>query len=359
MKKLFLVFLFLTAVSASHAGIYFVTDSAVVKNANDQVVQKQIYVYNANHKVASLSTYTLQDGQLKLSTVSNYEYDVYDNYSMLETVVYSQDIAISGSRLIYEYDAKKMLWSKNYVYSNGEWVLITETEYVYDDSDQKIKENYSFYSTIEGYSYQSQTTYEYDNEGRKSVVTELRKSSSEEWENYRQETYQYEDDGLYMSRIDWSYKDGNWEFSSKYNERTNSNGDILMYEHYNYTNGVWIGVAKCENDYTSDFLLKGYILYSFDNGSWAFQDKIEYDYSPSNMTIIRYYKYDKGWQLEHTYYSYFHTEESAIDNIHTDIKFDVSKPCYDIRGTQVNPQDYHGVLIQEGNKFFIWSVNRN
>ena len=65
--------------------------------------------------MVSLSTYTLQDGQLKLYSVSNYEYDVYGNYSMQETYYYSQDTVSLGSRLTYEYDNDRIQWQKSYI----------------------------------------------------------------------------------------------------------------------------------------------------------------------------------------------------------------------------------------------------
>lgn len=76
-----------------------------------------------------------------------------------------------------------------------------------------------------------------------------------------------------------------------------------------------------------------------------------YDYSPSNMTISRYYLYEGAWVINQTYYSYYHEEESAIENVGMDAKFDESRPSYDTQGRRINPAEYHGVIIQDGHKF--------
>ena len=143
-KYLVLVILFLGVVSALHAGTYYVLDSVVIKNANDQVTQKQVFAYNSYHKMVNASTYTLQDGQLKLYSVSNYEYDVYGNYSMQETYNYSQDTVLSGSRLTYEYSNDRIQWQKSYIYSQGEWELHQVTDYVYNEDGNRIKQ-YEYY----------------------------------------------------------------------------------------------------------------------------------------------------------------------------------------------------------------------
>ncbi len=381
MKK-FLIILFLGIVSTSYAGTYYVLDSVVVKNANDQVSQKQVYVYNSEHKMVSLSTYTLQDGQLKLYSVSNYEYDVYGNYSMQETYYYSQDTVSLGSRLTYEYDNDRIQWQKSYIYSRGEWELHQGTDYIYDEGGNRIKQyeyyNYSdrgyTYSRLTTYAYKGDTLiadtlrsydvsaseweqphrlsrYEYDDQGRKSVITELR-AVSDGWENYRQTTYEYEDDGRSSIKIDWKYIDNTWEPYSKYIERKRENGSFLMYEIYSYSEGVWVGSSKYEYTYNSDDLQADYTLYVFNNGSWEYQYRMVYDYSHNpDYTISRYYKYDNGWQVESVYYSYTHGEESAIDNVGIDAKFDESRPSYDTQGRRINPAEYHGVIIQDGHKF--------
>lgn len=382
MKK-FLIILFLGIVSTSYAGTYYVLDSVVVKNANDQVTQKQVYVYNSDHKMVSLSTYTLQDGQLKLYSVSNYEYDVYGNYSMQETYYYSQDTVSLGSRLTYEYDNDRIQWQKSYIYSRGEWELHQGTDYIYDEDGNRIKQyeyyNYSdrgyTYSRLTTYAYRGDTLiadtlrsydvsaseweqpyrlhrYEYDDQGRRSVITELRFSSSEEWENYSRTTYEYEDEGRYSIKIDWNYRDDSWIPYSKYIERKRENGSFLMYEIYSYSEGVWVGSSKYECTYNSDDLQADYTLYVFNNGSWEYQYRMVYDYSHNpDYTISRYYKYDNGWQIESVYYSYTHGEESAIDNVSIDTRLDESKPCYDIQGRLISPTEYHGVIIQERHKF--------
>ena len=379
MKK-YLIIIFLGVVSALHAGTYAVMDSTIMEDANGQVVQKQYYEYNNNHQYSMIRYYSLQDGQFKLYYTARYEYDIYGNYSFTEFISYSHDTVSWGIRNNYEYDNEKILWSKTYEYSKGEWVINLGYDYVYDEDGHKIKE-YSSYNYDWGYTYSGLTTYtyyngvliadtsrnydhtaegwelpfrlqryEYDNQGRVSVITQLDRYT-EGWKNDEQTTYQYEDEGRYVSYIEWDYRNGNWEPERKYNVQKNNYGNTILNESYVYKDEMWIGSYKIEYNYNSSNVLEWYINYTFQDGSWIYQNKMEYDYSPSNMTISRYYLYEGAWVINQTYYSYYHEEESAIENVGMDAKFDESRPSYDTQGRRINPAEYHGVIIQDGHKF--------
>ena len=381
MKK-FLILLLSGLAPMLFAGTYTVLDSTVVINANGQVTTKTVFVQNDKHQFIKQDTYTLQNGQLKLSTATRSEYDVYGHCSLSETTSYFDDVATSGTRLIYEYDSQKLLWSKIYVYSQGEWELNQGSDYYYDKNDNVIKLIHS-YNYDYGYTYDQMTTfaydkgvriadtirsynqeesiwnypsklhrYEYDSNGRDSITTELYYNSSlEMWEEKYKTVYAYDDDGRYVSRVDWR-KLEDWEPYTMYNEHKNSNNGFIMYESYNYSNGNWIGSIKSEYTYNSDNTINSYIVYQFIEGTWAYQNKTEYDYSQSPLIILgRYFNFVNNWQISFLYYSYYHEEVSAIDTVSIDATFDVSKPAYDLQGRLVDVQSYHGIVIQDGHKF--------
>lgn len=380
MKK-FLILLLLGSASVLYAGN--VLDSTIMISAGGNVMGKMYYEWNEKYQVTKYTYYTLKDNQLKLYYITRYEYDSQHRNILSETVYYDHDTIQSGTRVIYEYNTDTVIKTIYYDIENKEWQTYQVYEYVYDRDGNKIKEYYSRYyngvvSRIEltTYTYDNSIlvadtlrdydlgasvwespnrlhVYEYDSEGRKSVMTQYYyKSYSQAWEYSYKETYTYEQDGKFVSTEYWSYQYEAWVPISKSNTQYNDRNNIVLSESYTYTDGYWVGTYRNEYNYNSDYTMSSIYTYSFNNNDWKYNNKMEYEYNAMpNITIMKYYNYNNGWEIQYTSYSYFHYEDTAIDEVSIDAKFDVSKPAYDLQGRLVDVQSYHGIVIQDGHKF--------
>lgn len=380
MKKL-LILLLLGSASVLYAGN--VLDSTITISASGNVMTKMYYEWNDKYQATKYTYYTLKDNQLKLYYITRYEYDSQYRYTLTETVYYDHDTIQSGSRIIYEYNTDTVIKTTYYDIKNKDWKKYQEYEYVYDRDGNKIQEYYSrdyngvfTYYELTTYTYdngiliadtlrdydrnamqwenpRTLNTYEYDSEGRKTVMTRFYyQSYPQTWEYVYKETYTYEQDGKFVSSEYWSYRYDAWEPVSKSNTQYNDRNNIVLSESYTYIDGNWIGTYRNEYNYNSDFSTSSIYTYSFANNDWQYKTRMVYEYNAMpNVTIMKYYNYNNGWEIQYTGYSYFHYEDTAIDEVSIDATFDVSKPAYDLQGRLVDVQSYHGIVIQDGHKF--------
>ena len=380
MKKLFIL-LMLGIASSLYAGN--VLDSTIMISASGNVMAKMYYEWNDNYQSTKLSYYTLKDNHLTLYYVTRSEYDSQHRSILSETVYYDHDTIQSGSRTISEYNTDTIIKTTYYDIMHKEWRKYYEYEYIYDQYGNKIKEYYSYnytgvftYDKLTTYTYENGIliadtlrdydrnahqwedprtlyTYEYNPDGRISVKTQFYyESNSQTWAYSYKETYSYEQDGKFISTTHWTYRYNEWEPVSKSNTQYNDWNSIVLSEAYTYIDGNWIGTYRNEYNYNSDFSTSSIYTYSFTNNDWHYKTRMEYEYNAMpNVTIMRYSNYNNGWELQYTAYSYFHYEESAIDEVSIDAKFDASKPAYDLQGRLVDIQNYHGIVIQDGHKF--------
>lgn len=380
MKKV-LILLLLGLAATLYAGT--VLDSTITISPSGNVMSKMYYEWNDKYQATKYTYYSLNDNQLKLYYISRYEYDSQHRNTLSETVYYDNDTIQSGARIIYEYNTDTIVKTSYYNIDYKEWKKYLEYEYVYDQDGNRIQEcrlrdyNGTFiFDELTTYTYDNGIliadtlrdynqvasawegpnrlhVYEYDSEGRKTVMTwYYYKTYSQTWEYTYKETYTYEQDGKFVSTEYWSYREDAWEPISKSNTQYNDRNGIVLSESYTYTDGNWVGTSRTEYNYNSDFSMNSIYTYSFTDNDWQYKTKMEYEYNTMpNVTICGYYNYDNGWEIQYTAYNYFHYEESAIDEVSIDTKFDVGKPAYDMQGRLVDIHSYHGIVIQNGHKF--------
>lgn len=387
MKK-YLFILLLGFAAEINAASYYVLDSMVQVDASNNVVAKTYYEWNSNHQSTKTTSYNLQDGILRLYSMSKYEYDNLGNAVYSESWMYQMDTVFWASKTTSEYDGQRKTSTKTYTYKKGEWIINQGYEYEYDNQGRKSREirmyNYDYY----GYTYSNMTTftyngnvliadtsryysltssewedpnrinqYYYDSQGRDTAIIELDfNRSSQSWVNYSKKTYLYEDNGNLVTQTEWDFEDEQWVYDGKFIQQySDDHVYTLYYEYYDFKDGEWVGTYKYVYDYDTEYVLHGYIQYTFFDGSWQYASKMEYEFqygtTDSRLTISRQYNYNNGWDHVYTYYSYSHAEDTAIEDVKSDVIFDESQPTYDLQGRLVDAGSYHGIVIQNGHKF--------
>ncbi len=248
-----------------------------------------------------------EDGSFKSSVESIID----DNFNVLTYInsVYSQGEWIYESKTEYTYDA------------DGNEVAVTSYDYVdnkWDKTKESIRINGSFYDTyIKNYFYIYEYTYDED---ANILTTDISIKIDDNWVKYQSskvingqtktiywlhiiyenefdysDEYEYDEQANIKTHIQFRYKDNKINSGSKYEYEYDEKNNETLEIYYSYKNGEWIPSDKKEYEYNAGNHKTLFVRSEYKDGEWVYKYKFEYIFDKyGNQTGTLTYVYENG-----------------------------------------------------------------
>ena len=258
---------------------------------------------------------------------------------------------VGSFKVEYKYDSMEhLLLQQRYIWDNHQWMGQYSYEYVYDTVGRLISTaNYNGWNvTLNSWIGTDKSITIYNTQGQISYSIYYLWSNNN-WSPFQMYTYIYDSQNRIIEQLIQSYSDGVWQNFLKYEKEYL--GNILTKDNnYTWLNNQWVFSSRNESTYDSGSLTK---LRRQLSGSWTnenlnyFADK-HYFYScdapasngsqPRTPTDIE--------EIDENNANYENNENNAQP-------FDPTQPTYNLSGQRVDPESYHGLVIQSGHTYYL------
>lgn len=211
--------------------------------------------------------------------LENYNYLFEENRVTQEIYQIYDNVWVNYQMQNYEYDDETIMNYKLKYWIDGQWQLYLQINYIYDEQQTLIREDWNYYSFLKrGVNYKVE--YSYNPEAR--VTTELWSYSDDgaAWINYSKGIYQKDDSGLVTNELWQNYVDGNWYDYSQYEYTYTDAGVVEHISGFLMGESAWVNYTDIAYIYVEDFyntLLIGK-LWSIETSTWVNNYQYEYTY---------------------------------------------------------------------------------
>ena len=138
--------------------------------------------------------------------------------------------------------------------------------------------------------------FSYDSRGNNTGLTKYSWSNGN-WTGSSKYEYAYDNNGNRTMYTSYWWYNNDWIRRYKEEFTYDNNGNRTMYASYNWNNTTWVGSEKWESSYDNSGNQTLFIYYNWENNTWIKSNKSEYAYdNNNNQTLyVSYYWCNNDW----------------------------------------------------------------
>ncbi len=200
-------------------------------------------------------------------------------------------------------DRGKVLSELNYVMNNGNWLLFSRLEYMYDAGGKQISQ-YNVHWVNGAWVFFTRDTITYDASGN-CLETVIQTWSSGAWQNIYKYYFSYDAAGNAISEGDALWSNGAWVNETRNTYTLDAQGKVVTSLYEVWQNGTWSAHGFETNTYDASGRLQIEVGQIWKNGAWVNSSRTAFTYNAASQELLKLYEtWDTVSQLWINYLKY-------------------------------------------------------